>query len=91
MCPFSDVTCLVSQVRCQVSGVKCCVLHFACHLSPVSCHLPLMLTSPATYPPPATYPVMHSRLVCKDLKIPKNSKRNISLKQQQNQKTYRGM
>ena len=42
-----------------------------CHLSSVTCHLSPLLTATAIYPPPAYYPTMHSRHVCKDSKPPK--------------------
>ena len=45
----------VSHVTCLVSCVICCV-------SRVTCHLSLTPTATATDPPPASYPIMHSRL-----------------------------
>ena len=48
-----------------MSSVTSQVSHVACRLSPVTCHL---LTATATDPPPDNFPIMHSRLVCKDLK-----------------------
>ena len=39
-----------------------------CHMSRAACHLSLTPTAPTTDPPPANYPVIHSKLVCKDQK-----------------------
>ena len=44
-----------------------------CHVLPVACCMPpaiylLSLTPTAKYPPPAYSPIMHNRLVRKDLK-----------------------
>ena len=48
-------------VRCHMSHVMCC-------MSPVICHLSLTATVTATDPPSTNSPIMHNRLVCKDLK-----------------------
>ena len=52
-------------VRCQVSGVMCHL--FSCHMSHVACRM--SLTPTATVTAPTNSPTMHSRMVCKDLKI----------------------
>ena len=52
----------------HVSCDMCHVLRVACCLSPVTCHLSLMPQTSATNTPPANSPIIHSRLVCKDLK-----------------------
>ena len=59
----------------HVSGVMCQVSHDVC-VSSVTCHLSLDTNSTATarHPPPASFPIMHNRLVCKDLKTQNVSK-----------------
>ena len=42
------------------------VLRFTCRVSPVTCHFSLTPTATATDPPTANFPIMHSRLVCKE-------------------------
>ena len=52
------------------------------HMSPVTCKLSLIPAAKASDPTPANSPSMHSRLVRKDQKTEKMSKRKKSLKQQ---------
>ena len=68
---MSCFTCLVSHVMCHVFCVTCHVSHVTCRVSPVTCHLSLTPTAAATDPPPAKFPIMHSRLVSKDTITPK--------------------
>ena len=72
MCHMSHVTCQVSGVTCHMSGVMCHLSCVTCRMSPVTCHLSLMPTATATDRPPANFPIIHSRLVCKDQKQNKN-------------------
>ena len=51
------------------------VSHVMCRLSCVMCHLSLTPTANATQPPPVNSPIIQSRLVCKDPKHEKYSKR----------------
>ena len=68
MCPVSCVLCHVPCVICHMSCVMftCCILHVTSHLS---------MTPSATFtdPPSANSPIMHSRLIWKDLNTPKQS------------------
>ena len=58
----------MSWFRCQVSGVTCCMscVRCMCQVSRVACHLSLTQTATATDHPPVNFPIMQSRLVCKD-------------------------
>ena len=72
------------NVMCHMSGVTCHMSHVADHLSPVTCHLSLTPTATATDPPPASSPIMHSRLVRKDQKNPKKFKTKKIIKTKKN-------
>ena len=78
MCYMSHVMCHVSHVTCHVSCVMCRMLRVTCHLS-----LTPTAIATATDPTPAISPLMHSRLVFKDPKTQKKSKRKQSLKRQE--------
>ena len=67
------IKCHVSRITCHVSCVMLLVSHVTCHLS-------LTPTATATDPPPANSPIMHSRLVGKEPKIPKKFKTQIITK-----------
>ena len=54
---------------CQVSGVRCQVSGVTGHVLSVTCHMSLTPTAAAVDPPTAKSPTIHSRMVCKDLKI----------------------
>ena len=65
----------VSGFMCHVSLVMCHVSFVACHVSRVTYHVSLTPTATATDPPPANSPIMHTKLLCKDPKPQKMSKR----------------
>ena len=40
-----------------------------CHMLCIACHLSLTPTATANSPPPHNSPTLHSRLICKDIKL----------------------
>ena len=71
------------NIMCHMSFVTCLVSCVMCHLARITCHLSLTLTVTVTDPPPAISPIMHSRLVFKDLKPELILKRKKLSKQQE--------
>ena len=61
---------ITSQDRKKRSCVRCHISYVTTHVSHVTCQLSYVINpNSQSHPTPANSPTMHSRMVCKDLKI----------------------
>ena len=64
----------------NISHVSCVICHVSCvlyHMMHVTFHMSVRPT--ATDPPPANYPTMHRRLLCKDHKTEEEQKYKLRI------------